>query len=250
MGSEVIHSQDGARFSVGDARFRILQGQDPNRATTDDEIVILKPPSMLSKYDAVFSALPGKNVVEVGVAEGGSLIYLALAFPDLRFLGIDLRKPNPCVNRHIERLGLTGRIDIRYGIDQEDKKTVRLIIEETFNEQALAAVIDDASHFYEPSRKTFEATFGLIKPRGVYCIEDWAWAHEPGRQKPGAYGWDKASLSNLIFQITMLQPSVGSLVGNITIDRNIVFVERGYDRIGLFELKDLVLSRGRQLNLI
>jgi hypothetical protein len=40
-------------------------------------------------------------------------------------------------------------------------------------------VIDDASHFDAPTRASFQAIFPLMRPGGVYVIEDWNWVHYP-----------------------------------------------------------------------
>jgi hypothetical protein len=43
----------------------------------------------------------------------------------------------------------------------------------------LDLVIDDASHIYGPTKASFQALFPLLRPGGLYLIEDWAWAHWP-----------------------------------------------------------------------
>jgi cephalosporin hydroxylase len=249
MGSEIITKMDDDGFTIGNLRFRMLKPNDTRRVTTDDEIVILKPPAFLKKYDPILSSLPVSNVVEIGIAEGGSLLYFAHAFPHLKFVGIDLRAPNPKVLEHISRLGLEKRIKLYYRVDQADEKQILRIIEENFGDEPLGAIIEDASHWYEPSRKTFEATFEKLAVGGQYCIEDWSWAHEPGRSQNGMW-MDKLSLSNLLFEIIMLQPSTGDLVRSIRIDRNVAFIEHGANYVGKLSLDKLILNRGKKLTLI
>jgi cephalosporin hydroxylase len=250
MSGPEIKIIDESRFSFGEARFRRLQAGDTARKTTRDEILILKAPAFLKRYDAYFSRLPNNNVVEVGIAEGGSLIFFALRFPHLKFVGIDLREANEDVQWQIDRLGLGDRIKLHYRIDQADKRRVRSIVSEAFGGERPGAVIDDASHFLEQSTKTFDALFGMVVPGGFYCLEDWSWAHEPGRTQDGSLWPDKTSMANLLFRIILLQPSCGDLVRDILINRNVAFIERGSVEMDPVDVDQLVLNRGQPLGLI
>lgn len=250
MDGPAIKIIDDYRFSFGDARFRRLKAGDTERKTTRDEILILKTPAFLKRYDAVFSRLPNRNVVEVGIAEGGSLIYFAMRFPHLRFVGIDLRESNDEVQWQIDRLGLGDRIKLHYRIDQADQRRVRDIVTNAFDGEAPGAVIDDASHFFEQSTKTFDALFGMVVPGGVYCLEDWSWAHEPGRTQDGSLWPDKTSMANLLFRIILLQPSCGDLVRDIHVNRNVAFIEKGSVVMDPISVDKLVLNRGKPLGMI
>ena len=48
------------------------------------------------------------------------------------------------------------------------------IVHKDFNGQ-LDLVIDDASHLYTETKKSFEILFPLLKAGGLYVIEDWSW---------------------------------------------------------------------------
>ncbi len=43
----------------------------------------------------------------------------------------------------------------------------------------LDLVIDDASHMYEQTKRSFEILFPLLRPGGLYIIEDWSWGCWP-----------------------------------------------------------------------
>lgn len=250
MGSEIITNDCEGSFTVAGLDFRVHLPGQPVISTTDDHLVVLKPSHFLRKYDTVFKSLPSRNVLEVGIAEGGSIIYFALAFPELKFVGVDLRPPSKCVLRHIDRLGLGNRIKLFYHTDQADTKRLHEIIRENFGDEPLGAVTEDASHFYVPSKKTFESTFGLLAPGGTYCLEDWAWAHEPGPCQSTVW-MDQPSLSNLLFEIMLLQPSAPQLVSNIRIDPNLAFIERGsVPPMSSFKMDNMILTRGKRIQLI
>jgi len=241
---------DDHHFRMGDTRFRQLRPGDTERSTTLDEVLILKKPAFLRRYDAYLSRLPNRNVVEVGIAEGGSLIYFALRYPHLRFVGIDLRSPNEAVQHHIDRLGLSDRIKLHYRVDQADGRRLREIVTQEYGDEPLGAMIDDASHFFEQSTKTFEALYGRVAAKGFYCLEDWNWAHEPGRTQDGRLWADKVSMANLLFRIILLQPAGRDIVRDIHINNNVAFIERGTHPLDQFKLEDLVLNRGQPLGLI
>ena len=250
MGSEIITNEREGAFTVAGLDFRVHLPGQPIICTTADQIVVLKPSHFLRKYDPVFRSLPSRNVLEVGIAEGGSIIYFALAFPGLKFVGIDLRPPSEFVLRQIERLGLRDRINLYYGTDQADTRRIHEILRENFGDEPLGAVTEDASHFYAPSKKTFESTFGLLASGGVYCLEDWAWAHEPGPCQSTVW-MDQPALSNLLFEITLLQPSGPTFVGNIRIDPSLAFIERGpAPRVATFSMDEIILNRGKRIQLI
>ena len=246
MGSEIIEEANDTGFWARGTRFDFFN--ERGQKTSDESVVILKSPPFLRKYDSFFANLPSRNVVEVGIAEGGSLIYFALAYPQLRFVGIDLRAENLAVLRQIERLGLSDRIKLYYGVDQADGARINRIISENFGDEPLGAVMDDASHFYEQSKKTFEATFWRLAPGGTYFLEDWSWAHEAGRQDSG---WnDRLSCANMLFELLMVLPSQSALIPDIKIDKNIAYITRGSKAVTKFKIDDLILSRGKKLNLI
>jgi hypothetical protein len=245
-GSSLLLDGIGDRFMVGDTTFRYLTSESTARTTTDDEVLILKHAPFLALYDRVFSAPPTRNVLEFGVAEGGSIIYFALAFPALNFVGIDLRPENPAVLRHLDRLGISDRVRLYYGTDQTDEDRINRIIEDNFGDEPLGAVVDDASHMYRLSRRTFEIAFGRIAAGGTYCLEDWGWSHEPGHE-----AWaDEPALSNLVFELTALMRSTRNVVAMIETHPVVSFVTRGPARVERLELDRLLQLRGRRLPLI
>ena len=60
-----------------------------------------------------------------------------------------------------------------YGVDQGDAATLRRIVADEFGGEPLDLVIDDASHLLDPTRSSFNVLFPLLRPGGVYVIEDW-----------------------------------------------------------------------------
>jgi cephalosporin hydroxylase len=249
MGSEVITDEQGMQFRVHGTLFRQLTPDSSSRKTTNEEVLILKSPNFLRKYDDVFRTLPVPNVMEFGIAEGGSILYFAQAFPDYKYVGIDIRDPNEALLEHIRRLGLEKRVKLYYNVDQSDEQAVNNIINSNFGSERIGCIIDDASHMYNLSRLTFEHTFSRVAAGGYYCLEDWSWAHEAG-QYQNTQWIDQPALTNLVFEMIMLLPSTRGLIDNIFIDFNVTFIKRGGQAPEHVDLTSMILNRGRQLSLI
>jgi hypothetical protein len=252
MGSiaRVIVNENGANFHVSGLNFRFISENYNLHKTNKEEIVILKPPKFLRYYDTMFEKAPTKNVLEFGVFEGGSIILFALAYPDFKFAGVDIRAPNEDVLRHIHDLGLKERVKIYYGVSQTDKDHIAKIIKDQFDDEGIAIISDDASHNYHYSRSTFEFTFAKLARGGFYCLEDWGWAHwgEPFQTTQWV---DQPALTNLVFEILMMYASTHGLIDRIELPApTLACIRRGGARLDEFQIDGLVRMRGRKLMLI
>lgn len=236
-------------FTVGGLKFRAVVGDPQSHKTGPDEVIIRKKRGFLRQYAPIMTSAPTRNALEFGIFEGGSLLYFALTYPHLKFVGIDIRKPNQAVLDHIKRLGLEDRVKIYYETGQTDRVRIAEIISKEFGDEPIGTIIDDASHQYEMSKTTFESTFGFLAPGGHYCLEDWAWAHwdEPYQTKQWV---DAPALSNLVFEIVMLYPSGHGLIDGIDVRSNVVFVRRGVRPLHQFTMEKQVRMRGKKLVLI
>ncbi len=172
---DIVTKDDPNCFSAGGVSFRFVNSNYESHKTTSDEVIVLKPASLLAAYDKVFDSAPRKNFLELGIFEGGSTIFFALAHPDFRISAVDIRKPDEAVLRHLHDLGLNDRVKVYYETGQSDEDALNRIFRDDFGNEQLGLVSDDASHEYQLSRRTFELTFGRLAQGGCYCLEDWAW---------------------------------------------------------------------------
>ena len=246
MNNAIITDETGTSFKVLDQLFEVVTSNYHQHKTTKDKIVVLKGADMLRSYDAVFQKAPKKTLFEIGVFEGGSTIFFALANPELKIVGLDIRKPDEAVLRHLRDLKLEDRVKIYYETSQTDADAISRILRDDFRDDEIGVVIDDASHNYNLSRKTFELTFGHVASGGYYCLEDWAWAHWGGAFQTEQW-IDQPALTNLVFEISMLLPSARPLIDEIRITPGVVQVLRGSRKIGSFSIDDLLRLRGKQL---
>ena len=103
------------------------------------------------------------NILEIGVFNGGSTRALYDYFPKANILGIDILDKEKYENdRTITKI-----------LDQGDSKQLNDFITEC-NQQDLKfdIILDDGSHDVEHQQLTFGKLFQLIKPGGLYIIED------------------------------------------------------------------------------
>lgn len=137
------------------------------RAVSGFTHVSTKPEYYFDIYEPYFSPLRAKaglKLVEVGVCEGESVKVFASYFRDAEILGIDLDD---------KKLDFSAYPRVRFEqADQADGPTLDRLARD-FAPDGLDIVIDDASHVGMLSRLTFEALFPLVRPGGLYVVEDW-----------------------------------------------------------------------------
>jgi predicted O-methyltransferase YrrM len=156
---------DGIRILTG-----AFQAGDP-----DDGYLIIKPRPLVERYLGFIDALRPRTVVELGIREGGSTALLVLASGADVVVALDLEPHEPPALAHFSERGLAAeRLVTRYGVDQGDRELVRSTVADALGGAPIDLVIDDASHQYGPSRASFETLFPLMRPGGLYIVEDWA----------------------------------------------------------------------------
>ena len=123
------------------------------------------------------------NVIEIGVQKGPSLKAWKWYFSHATIVGIDIQPR--CVKLREER------VEIEIG-SQADVDFMR----EVCRKYPPTIIIDDGSHLSEHNIVTFEATFPLLAPGGLYVVEDMSchfgtnahrWETENKRDSPGYF---------------------------------------------------------------
>jgi hypothetical protein len=167
-------------------------------------------------YFGLLERRPAMRAVELGVFQGGTAIALALKFKRLKIVSFDISPAaeNRNVTDTIAALGLAERVKIHYGVSQTDKDTINRIVDHEFGGQTVELVIDDASHEYALSRRSFEIMLPHLSPKAAYVLEDWAWAHWGGENEVG--GWrNQPGLTNLVFEWIMLLGSRNDVIASM-----------------------------------
>jgi predicted O-methyltransferase YrrM len=218
--------------------------KDGQAKTTDTEIVGLKGRSFYERYFQALHSEKIQNILEIGIFEGASAMMFSQMFPSSKIVGIDIRPKNDAVLRHLERFKLRDRVKLYYEISQDDSTSINEIIKKEFGHTPLDFIVDDASHQYPLTRRTFEITFPHLREKGVYAIEDWGWAHWRGFPQPKHWAAQPA-LSNLIFELTMMSATRENLVDELTISSGVTMISKGHAKDEEIAINDLFETAGR-----
>jgi hypothetical protein len=239
--SETKFVVDGLEF-VGDL-------QSYAERTSLDRVVILKYSSLLRQYMDFFAGHRVDNLFELGIWQGGSPLFYALATDVKKVVALDLAPKNPVLDEIAGRHGIADRLKLHFEMSQDNHWGVRQIMDAEFGDAMLDVVIDDASHLYWPSRTSFEIIFPRLREGGLYIIEDWQWAHieDPQYQNGTTFG-DQLALTNFIFELLVAYGGHPDLFWNIVVRDWFVAVQKGSRPLASdFRLDDLLRMRGKKL---
>ena len=244
--------QSEERCVVRDATFQILPADllarpNPRISMEGADFLLFKERPLIDRYVERLDELRPRNIVELGVMEGGGTALLhALAQPT-RIVAIDRRPPMDSTLRdYVAREGLGETIRIYDDVDQADRRRLSEIVDREFGDQPLDLVVDDCSHLYDPTRASFNELFPRLRPGGVFSIEDWPWAHE----QPVAEMWaDEVPLTRMILELVIANPVVPDVISEVAVDADTVWVTRGDAEVdpSAFDLSSCPDRRGREL---
>lgn len=205
------------------------QGEKP---VSDENFGLYKVKQIYDQYEKIFSERPyfqAKNIMEIGIWDGGSLVIWNELFMPSKLVGVDFRQDR-CDSKYfeayIEKNDFSSRIKTYWGTNQADRNVMLEIYAREFQEP-LDLIIDDASHFYEETRASFEILFPKLREGGLYIIEDWAWMHwQEFDEHP--YFAGKTGLTQLVIELTeMIGSARGLHPASLTVLPGLVAVEKG-----------------------
>jgi hypothetical protein len=220
-------------FEMDDIRFvlDIRAGKDRGKSK-DGEFVLVKSKELLQFYRALQQHEP-KNILEVGMFEGGSLILFDKRYDPEKLVGVDIRRdPIEALERYRKT---REHILPLYGLSQNDPKLPSTLREEF--PDGIDLIVDDASHQYGLTGATFHLCFPFLKPGGLYVIEDWSWSHRPSYQSPTHPWFEKPALTNLVMELIINMP-LSEQMDRVTVHRDVVVVEKADIATGAIDLAD------------
>ncbi len=219
---------------------RPIDGVFPSSA---ERFCLRKPPELVRRIERLLADLQPRTIVEVGVFQGGSTGLLAQAGRPEKLVCIDNEHRKGALQGMLRTHELTGVVKPYWGIDQADVPRVREILAAEIGSTPIDLVIDDASHLLEPTRATFDTIFPQLRPRALYVIEDWSWAH-------GAFNaWpDVTPLTPLIFELIIAAAHRPEVITRVDVDQEWAVITRGPAELGAdFTLRDQVGEFGLRL---
>jgi hypothetical protein len=191
-----------------------------------------------------------KNIFELGIYDGGSIAFWFEYFHPQKYVAIDLldREDSDYFRRYLSTREIEDRIRTYWRVDQGDQQRLKEIVRTEFD-SSLDMVIDDASHEYTLTKTSFEVLFPMLRPGGLYFIEDWDWAHRAGWLSADSPFAGKVELTRLVFDLVEAAGTSGELISSLMIFRGLAVVERGPKKLNLWRslcLEDHILRRPMQ----
>lgn len=256
---------DDATFEAGGLRFV----HSFTEASVADRFAIRKPRPLVEATVEALREFRGGNVVELGIASGGSTALIATVAEPRRLVAIELAGERvEALDVFVATRGLTGVVRAHYGIDQGDRGRVAGIVDREMRGERVDLVIDDASHRYAETRASFEVLFPRLRPGGAYVIEDWNWqlrfasavAHAGGRDDADPGGADGPQhervvtyvrenrsvppLERLVVELVLVRACRDDVVRDVSVDRHRAVVRRGAAELDVetFSVGDLYLA--------
>jgi hypothetical protein len=243
---------DEQTIQIGDTQFYVTfePSELSSVKSTSDRFLFAKAPNLVQNLLEV-APTPVRNIVDLGIYQGGSVAFYAKLFSPDRLVAVDLSPARvPALDEFIDRHELSQIVQLYYGVDQGDQAALRDLLQRNFAPRSLDLVVDDCSHLYDETKASLNVLLPWMRPRGVYIIEDWGWAHwagEPWQVVDGGYAPGRPSLSNLIFELVMLSASRPKLISQIKVEPSVVTLVRGEGVIDEpdFDVSASYLTRGR-----
>ena len=203
-----IEIDHGERFSFGGEKFVISVAAKDPPPSTSEAFTIAKNEPYLRVYEELASAFSPRSILELGIFQGGSYVLLDKLFNPRRMSAVEISaQPVAPLLQYVA--DKQGRF-VHFSTSQSDRKILEHIVRNELADE-LDLVVDDASHTYEQTKASFDILFPLLRPGGIYTIEDWSWAHHPEYQAPDNPFSKGHALSNLLFEQLMLMGSTWSI---------------------------------------
>ncbi|HEX3279849.1 MAG TPA: CmcI family methyltransferase, partial [Pyrinomonadaceae bacterium] len=187
--------------------------------------------------------------------QGGSYVLLDKLFNPRRMSAVEISaQPVAPLLQYVA--DKQGRF-VHFSTSQSDRKILEHIVRNELADE-LDLVVDDASHTYEQTKASFDILFPLLRPGGIYTIEDWSWAHHPDYQAPDNPFSKGHALSNLLFEQLMLMGSTWS-ISEIRVWKFLYLIRKSKRPLPAPDMGqdgedgsvfDQIVSRGRKWNLI
>lgn len=232
------------RMLLGTLVFRLEHYKSDDWKLGDQCFVFFKTLGIINQYRRLFALKQDfrpNNVFELGIWEGGSIAFWFECFQPQKHVALDLKKHSNSryFDRYLEDRGLRNRVSTFWGVDQADPVKLKDILASEFD-GPLDLVLDDASHLYAPTKRSFEILFPHLRPGGLYIIEDWSWSYDENCVAKDPKWRDGRPLADLVFELVQMTGTAQPVkpVTAVFVYQGIVVIERGEARLEQFALAD------------
>jgi cephalosporin hydroxylase len=231
------------RLLLHDLVFRLQHFKSDTWELGDDCLLLFKIKGLVDQYERFWATRPGfqsDRIFELGMFDGGSLAFWAETLGPRKIVGVDIQQKadSPYFMRYAK--SRADRCDIKsfWGVDQSDQQTLERITQSEFGGE-LDLVIDDASHMFGLTKRSFEILSPKLRHGGLYVIEDWAWGYWPPFYSLGGAWTAENEPTRLVHELIGVCGSArtdragdGTAIVSVETYQGFVIVERGSARLG------------------
>lgn len=242
---------EGNRFQLNDIQFQFVHTlKDLFTLKEEDGLVLGKWRRVIDTYLDTLAGMKTPNIFELGIFRGGSAAFFNELLEPHKLVAIDyMQKPTPGFSAYLENGPNARRIRPYYGVDQADTKALNRIYTKEFGTEPLDLVVDDASHFLNKTRASFNFLFPKVRAGCFYVIEDWSWAHMDDPDGIYRKNFDgQPPMSNLIVEILLASARRPDLIPEVRLFPSCAFIRRGSEPIGeSFDISRECFHRGEHV---
>jgi Cephalosporin hydroxylase. len=245
MDADLLKWKNSTDFEIGGYVMCMNYAHGGSKMKSEgNKFLLMKAKNFLEHYTSL-APEEYKKVLELGIYQGGSFVFLDQLLKPDRISAIELSTtPIPALDKYV--LENEDRARVYYGTSQDDVEKLRDIVSRDFDGQ-LDLVVDDASHFYEQTKASFLTLFPLLRPGGMYIIEGWSWSFQDDFQDP-SHPWSQMpSPTNLIIDL-MEDMTRSGLILDVQVTRELLKIRRSSLAEG--QLMATQARRGRTYNLL
>ena len=219
------------RALLGNLVFRLEHYRNNQWDLGDQCFAFFKIKKLIEQYELAFSRrsmFKPQNILEIGMWDGGSIAFWNEILTPSKIVGVDIkvREDSTYFRDYVRTRRLESKVKSYWGVDQADERSLRQIVEREFGDK-LNMVMDDASHFYEPTLTSFQILFPLLPSGGLYIIEDWAWEHWKEFHSLRHQWAGYQSPTQLIFELVEATGTSQDLITSVEVFEGFTIIERG-----------------------
>lgn len=223
-------------FTIDGVAYRASDYLTNDVRSGEERILVLKARELIETYEQLLSDVKPKRILELGIYDGGSTLFLAqLAQPE-QLAALDLkRRPRGQLEHLLAAQHLEQVVSLYPGVDQTDTLALDQIVA-TFA-GPVDLIVDDASHLLGPTRTSFNRLFPYLREGGWYLIEDWSWPNQRFPHRKPEY-WNVPPLSTLTCELVLAAACRPKVVAEVRVTPHITLVRKGENpvRPGHFDL--------------
>jgi predicted O-methyltransferase YrrM len=242
---EAPPAMTAVKIPIRDIELCLWETLDEGPRSNDQLIYIYKDRAFLRRLEVVAERIQPKQMIEIGILDGGSTIYWQDRFQLERLIAFDIEPDAPHLRRYLERHDLGEIVRTNFAVAQDDGPTLRAAIAKDAVGPLVDLIVDDASHQHAQTRASVEILLPFLRPGGAYVIEDWAWGHHANW--PAGLWADRPLMSPLLSELTLVCGRASGVIDRIEIDPNFAVLWRGAATLpknGEFKLADHYVLRG------